>query len=385
MPPSSSSSSSSFEVSLSSPSSADSAAATRQPASITELSILLFAPAVCFFLGALIMFFSFRIDGRQHGTATALSPVVLAAMQHLAAGLVTAAIAVELVPELLTARGNNRAILSLIVGFITGVMGMLLLDNMCSHNNDDADDDGESCGCGDASSTRGEEEDGLLSMSSANQQQQNDDAFAKAIVECRREGKRGRACRTCAEARLAAAIAAGEIEPPASPTSSTTSSIRSRRSLRIHAVFPTVMCAAVALDGFVDGSLIGMSGAILDLKAAILLSVSLTVEMSFLGATLGLALIPAKSSTRVALSTFSFASLAIPFGGTIASLLGSMVREHIEIKVGFLSFGTAALLFLVTEELLLDAHDDGRRHLPFWVDLLFFLGFLLSVVASIAV
>ena len=69
----------------------------------------------------------------------------------------------------------------------------------------------------------------------------------------------------------------------------------------------------------------------------------------------------------------------------IASLLGSMVREHIEIKVGFLSFGTAALLFLVTEELLLDAHDDGRRHLPFWVDLLFFLGFLLSVVASIAV
>ena len=78
------------------------------------------------------MFFSFRIDGRQHGTATALSPVVLAAMQHLAAGLVTAAIAVELVPELLTARGNNRAILSLIVGFIAGVMGMLLLDNMLS-------------------------------------------------------------------------------------------------------------------------------------------------------------------------------------------------------------------------------------------------------------
>ena len=46
------------------------------------------------------------------------------------------------------------------------------------------------------------------------------------------------------------------------------------------------------------------------------------------------------------------------------------------------SFGIAALLFLVTEELLLEAHEaqehSAHEEHIWWVDMFFFLGFLLS-------
>ena len=38
-------------------------------------------------------------------------------------------------------------------------------------------------------------------------------------------------------------------------------------------------------------------------------------------------------------------------------------------------FGVAALLYLVTEELLLEAHSEGEGH-TWWVDCCYFAGFL---------
>ena len=50
--------------------------------------------------------------------------------------------------------------------------------------------------------------------------------------------------------------------------------------------------------------------------------------------------------------------------------------------VALISFGIAALLFLVTEELLLEAHEaqehSAHEEHIWWVDMFFFLGFLLS-------
>jgi zinc transporter ZupT len=39
----------------------------------------------------------------------------------------------------------------------------------------------------------------------------------------------------------------------------------------------------------------------------------------------------------------------------------------------------AALLYLVTEELLLEAHEEGSDHV-WWVDVMFFAGFIASIL-----
>ena len=98
--------------------------------------------------------------------------------------------------------------------------------------------------------------------------------------------------------------------------------------------------------------------------------------------------------------------LSLWLGGFIGATTAAAVARAPAMHVALISFGIAALLFLVTEELLLEAHEavstrwysrldgvegDGgppRRHEAqehsaheehiWWVDMFFFLGFLLS-------
>jgi ZIP family zinc transporter len=47
------------------------------------------------------------------------------------------------------------------------------------------------------------------------------------------------------------------------------------------------------------------------------------------------------------------------------------------VQGGFLAFGLIALLYLVTEELLVEAHESEDRP---WVTAMFFVGFLLLLL-----
>lgn len=47
--------------------------------------------------------------------------------------------------------------------------------------------------------------------------------------------------------------------------------------------------------------------------------------------------------------------------------------------MGLLSFGAASLLYLITEELLVEAHEEGGAHV-WYVDIMFFVGFIASVL-----
>ena len=60
-------------------------------------------------------------------------------------------------------------------------------------------------------------------------------------------------------------------------------------------------------------------------------------------------------------------------GGTVLSHLGGAPMEAI------LSFGLAALLYLVTEELLREAHEEGETRIG---TALFFAGFLLFLIVG---
>jgi hypothetical protein len=50
--------------------------------------------------------------------------------------------------------------------------------------------------------------------------------------------------------------------------------------------------------------------------------------------------------------------------------------------VALLSFGTYALLYMVADELLLEAHDDDDddEHDVWWVDLQLYVGFYSSII-----
>lgn len=68
--------------------------------------------------------------------------------------------------------------------------------------------------------------------------------------------------------------------------------------------------------------------------------------------------------------------LGATVGGTVLAGLTGGVMD------GLLAFGVAALLYLVTEELLVEAHKapDGP-----WITSLFFVGFLLLLTISMLV
>ena len=101
--------------------------------------------------------------------------------------------------------------------------------------------------------------------------------------------------------------------------------------------------------------------------------------MMFLGVSVALAMENHSCSKKL------FAVLLGPSvlvaGSVAGSVLASTLQSSITAHLGLLSFGAAALLYLVTEELLLEAHESTDGHV-WYVDLCFFVGFLLSVVLA---
>ena len=75
--------------------------------------------------------------------------------------------------------------------------------------------------------------------------------------------------------------------------------------------------------------------------------------------------------------------LILVLGGAGGALLAAAVADT-ALHVGLISFGVAALLYLVTEELLLEAHSEGEGHV-WWVDCAYFAGFLGSFLLEKAV
>ena len=63
--------------------------------------------------------------------------------------------------------------------------------------------------------------------------------------------------------------------------------------------------------------------------------------------------------------------LLLPLGALVATPIAGLPDQYI---TAFLSFGLIALLYLVTEELLVEAHETPDKP---WVAAMFFIGFLL--------
>ena len=133
---------------------------------------------------------------------------------------------------------------------------------------------------------------------------------------------------------------------------------------------PSGLLTLVGVDILIDGFVLGIAFAAGG-QAGLLLTVALSVEVLFLGLALTTGLSETVRSRARIVGIVALMVLLLPLGAAVAAPIAALPPQYI---VGFLSFGLIALLYLVTEELLVEAHETPDKP---WVTAMFFVGFLL--------
>ncbi|EKX34988.1 hypothetical protein GUITHDRAFT_118828 [Guillardia theta CCMP2712] len=255
------------------------------------------------------------------------------ALQHLAAGIVLCAISTELVSSIppLSQADDSQSIIGLILGFCLGVATMISLSIFLEPDEDEEAPISEPEGI--------DEQEPLMRNSDADFV--NDDAPLNDYSD-----------RT-----------AGEME------------------LRCvgRAAVPQGRC--VYIDSVMDGLLVGIS-LIAGKSAGLFMAVALCVEMGFLGLTFAAACTGQPKYRAV--PAVVAGPLFLMCGSCIGGLLANALAANLAALIACTSFGVAALLYMVCEELLVSAHEEGDEHV-WWVDLQVFVGFLLALLLDKAV
>jgi ZIP family zinc transporter len=137
------------------------------------------------------------------------------------------------------------------------------------------------------------------------------------------------------------------------------------------------LVVALGMDSLIDGVLIGI-GFAAGSKQGLLLTIAISVEEMFLGMTAAAAMRQARVTRLKNILITSGLALLLS-GGALAGtlLLKGISRPAL---AGLLAFGSASLLYIVTEELLEDAHDISETPLT---SALFFFGFLAMLVIEL--
>ena len=133
---------------------------------------------------------------------------------------------------------------------------------------------------------------------------------------------------------------------------------------------PVGFLAVVGVDLFIDGLLVGI-GAAVSTGTATIIAVALTVEVLFLGLSVALQLRRSGNSGFVAAVITAGLSLLVALGAILGALALGDADDAVLSLV--LAFAAAALLWLVVEELLVEAHETPERP---WMAASFFVGFL---------
>lgn len=136
------------------------------------------------------------------------------------------------------------------------------------------------------------------------------------------------------------------------------------------------MLITTGIDLLVDGLLIGL-GFVLSSASGQLLVIAVTFEVLFIGMSLSATM--SRSNVPVARIMCILLGLGglILLGGTLGAWL--LVGASTFFLSAMAAFATAALLYLVVEELLVEAHEQGETTIG---SLLFFIGFGISLVLS---
>ena len=127
---------------------------------------------------------------------------------------------------------------------------------------------------------------------------------------------------------------------------------------------------ASAVDVFIDGLLVGISFEV-GLREGIIITIALTIELLFLAISVASSMAEKNADKPRIIISSAVLALLVLTGAVIGStFLRGISGGGLE---GMIAFATAALLYLVTEELLVEAHEG--RDSTFSITM-FFVGFL---------
>lgn len=141
------------------------------------------------------------------------------------------------------------------------------------------------------------------------------------------------------------------------------------RKLEEWAKGPAGLLTAIGIDILIDGLVLGI-GFAAGPKVGLLLTVALTIEVLFLGLTVATELGESVRSRARIVGITAALVLLLPIGALLGAPVALLPGP---VLTGFFAFGLIALLYLVTEELLIEAHETPDRP---WVTAMFFAGFL---------
>lgn len=136
---------------------------------------------------------------------------------------------------------------------------------------------------------------------------------------------------------------------------------------------PVAIAAVTGIDILIDGLILGISFAA-GARQGLPLTIALTIEVLFLGLTLAAEFVETLASHSKVVALTGAIGLALPVGALLGGPVGSLPAP---VLAGFYAFGLIALLYLVTEELLVEAHEQPDTPL---VTSMFFVGFLLLLM-----
>jgi ZIP family zinc transporter len=133
---------------------------------------------------------------------------------------------------------------------------------------------------------------------------------------------------------------------------------------------PLGLLAAVGIDLLIDGLLVGL-GATLGDKQGVIITVALTIEILFLAVSVSIELL----DCGVARARAGLVSGGLGLLCAVGAILGAALLGGASTMVlaGVLAFGAAALLYLVVEELLVEAHEAKETPI---LAAMFFIGFI---------
>jgi ZIP family zinc transporter len=137
--------------------------------------------------------------------------------------------------------------------------------------------------------------------------------------------------------------------------------------------------ALIAVDVLLDGILMGVAFSE-QARQGRILTIALTFELAFLGLSVATALQAAGANTRRVVAVTAGIAMMLPVGALLG--VGPLATLPVTPFAAVLAFGTVALLYLVTEELLADAHEVKDTPLATATFFLGFLGILLVSLSS---
>lgn len=144
---------------------------------------------------------------------------------------------------------------------------------------------------------------------------------------------------------------------------------------------PWGLVIAVAIDAAVDGMLIGLSTST-SVGAGMLMAIATFIEMGFLGYSFGCAVSESKPRGGVKVSALALPPLCLLTCGVGAFALGAALQGSF-VFTGLISFSLVAVLFLVIQELILEAAEkdqEQRWNVSIFIYMGLFISFGLEVV-----